>query len=78
MKTHTETHRVVDVPVAPSSTLRVAMVTDGDAGKALVLSHGFGGGAEPFRRPNWCGPPIRLPVEVLPALRRALDVLADE
>ena len=71
----TETHRVVDLPTSGSSTLRLALVEDGDAGDVLILSHGFGGGDEPFRRPEWCGSPIRLPAAVLPELRRALEAL---
>lgn len=59
MKPRTELHRVVDISVPGGSTLRVSLVRDGPEGPALVLAHGFGGGAEPFRRPDWCGLPIQ-------------------
>lgn len=78
MKPRTELHRVVDVQVPGGSTFRVATVEDGPEGKMLLLAHGFGGGDEPFRRPDWCGPPIRLPASVLPQLRLALEVLAED
>lgn len=74
----TESSRVVDIAVPGSSTLRLALVTDGSAGPTLVVSQGFGGGAEPFRRPDYCGPPIRLPPSVLPDLVEALGALGDE
>ena len=70
-------HRVVDVSFG-SSTLRVALVDDGPAGRGLVISHGFGGGDEPFRRPDYCGTPITVPASALPDLRDALEALADE
>lgn len=76
--TRTETHTVVDIPITGGSTLRVAHVEDGPGGPTLVLSHGFGGGEEPFRRPDWCGTPIRLPASALPALRDALEALEME
>lgn len=78
MKPRTELHRVVDVQIPGGSTLRVAMVEDAPDGTTLLLAHGFGGGAEPFRRPDWCGPPIRLPASVLPQLRLALEVLGED
>lgn len=78
MKARDVSHRVVDIPVPGSSTLRVALAEDGEAGEVLILSHGFGGGDRPFTRPDYCGLPIRLPAEVLPELRRALELLEDE
>lgn len=75
MKARQELHRIVDVEVRGNSTLRVALVEETPEGPTLVLSHGFGGGDEPFRRPDWCGTPIRLPASVLPALRQALEAL---
>ena len=75
MTTRTETHRVVDIPTGGGATLRVAHVDGGNEGPHLLIVHGFGGGDEPFRRPGWCAAPIRLPVEVLPELRRALEEL---
>jgi uncharacterized protein (DUF1778 family) len=68
---NTQPHRVVDIPTSPGATLRVAMVHDGDAGEVLILAHGFGSGDD-FRRPEWCGSPLRLPAASLPDLRRAL------
>lgn len=78
MKTRTETHRVADVEIPGGSTLRVALAEDGNAGDVLVISHGFGGGDRPFTRPDYAGPPVRVPASVLPELRLALDALAEE
>lgn len=74
----TESRRVVDVEIAGGSTLRVALAEDGKAGPVLIVAHGFGGGEEPFRRPDYCGAPIRLPASILPQLRQALEVLAED
>lgn len=67
--TRTETHTVVDIEIPGGSTLRISRVEDGPEGPTLILAHGFGGGNEPFRRPDWCGTPIRLPAAVLPQLQ---------
>lgn len=72
-----EHHRVVDIGVPGGSTLRVALAHDPKAGDTLLLAHGFGGGAESFRRPDWCGPPIQVSADVLDDLRAALEVLAE-
>lgn len=77
MKAREELHRIVDVEVHGNSTLRVAFVEDTPEGPTIVLSHGFGGGDEPFRRPGWCGAPIRLPASTLPQLRAALEALSE-
>lgn len=69
------THRVVDIEVPGASTLRLALARDGQAGEVLVISHGFGGGGEAFRRPDWCGLPITVPASILPELRQALAAL---
>lgn len=74
----TETSRVVDIPIAGGSTFRVAVARDGEAGDVLILAHGFGGGDQPFRRPDYTGPPIRVPADVLPELRAALEALESE
>lgn len=71
----TERHTVVDIPIAGGSTLRVAVAQDGEAGDVLILAHGFGGGDQPFRRPDYTGPPIRVRAEVLPEMRAALEAL---
>lgn len=78
MKPRTEVHRVVDVAIPGGSTLRASLVQDAPEGPLVVLAHGFGGGAEPFRRPDWCGLPVRLPASVLPDLRLALEALDEE
>lgn len=78
MKARTETHRVVDVEIPGGSCLRVALAEDGDAGDVLVISHGFGGGDQPFRRPDYCDPPIRVPASALPEIRLALEALSEE
>lgn len=77
MKAREERHQVVDIEVRGNTTLRVALVEEAPEGPTVVLAHGFGGGGEPFRRPDWCGAPIRLPASVLPQLRQALEVLGD-
>lgn len=71
----TEVHRVADVPTSGASTLRLAFVPDVDDGDVLVISHGFGGAGEPFRRPGWCGSPIRIPASAIPGLVAALEEL---
>lgn len=80
MKTRTRTlhHRVADVEIPGGSCLRVALAEDGNAGDVLVISHGFGGGDRPFTRPDYAGPPIRLPASVLPELRLALEALQED
>lgn len=73
----TETSRVVDLPIPGGSTLKVAVAKDGKAGDVLILAHGFGGHGETFRRPDYTGPPIRVPAEVLPQLVEALKALEE-
>lgn len=70
MNVRTDVHRSVHVDTGGGTTLKVTRTED-----ALILSHGFGGGEEPFRRPDWCGTPIRLPASVLPELLQALKAL---
>lgn len=74
MTTHAETPRMLDLPTEGNATLRIALVDDGEAGRVLILSHGFGTG-DAFHRPGFCGSPLRLPVDVIPELRRALAAL---
>lgn len=79
MKAETRTVQTVDIPLgAGRRTLRLALTRgeDGELG-ALVLSAGFGGAetGDPFLRPSWGEGPIRLPAEVMPELRAALDAL---
>jgi hypothetical protein len=74
-KARTVDHRVVNVATYGNATLRIALVDDGPAGRVLIISHGFGGGDEPFRRPDYCGPPIQVPASVLPELLVALEEL---
>lgn len=69
-----EAPRVLDLPTEGPATLRVAVVDDGEAGVALILCHGFGTG-DAFHRPGFCGTPLRLPVAIIPELRRALEAL---
>lgn len=70
MNVRTETTRSVHVETSRSTMLKITRTED-----AIVLAHGL---SDPFRRPEWCGTPIRLPVSVLPELRRALEALEDE
>ena len=66
------TLRTVDVDAGGGSTIRVSLTPD-----ALVLAHGFGGGASdtPFNRSPWGSPPLTLPARILGPLRDALDAL---
>lgn len=73
MTNPTETRRVVDLPTGQNATLRLALVDD-EGGRVLIVSHGFGTG-DGFHRPGFCGSPLRLSVDVLPELRRALEAL---
>lgn len=71
-----QTPKLVDLPTGGTSTLRLAVVEDGDGGRVLIASHGYGIG-EAFHRPAFCGPPLRLPASVLPQLVAALEELAE-
>lgn len=70
-------HSFIDLPTGRNQTLRIAIVDDGEGGPVLILAHGFGTG-DGFHRPGYCGLPLRLPVDVLPELRKALEVLGDQ
>lgn len=72
MNVRTETHRSVHVDTGGGTTLKITRTED-----AIVLAHGLGGDAE-FRRPDWCGTPIRLPASILSELRDALAALEGE
>jgi len=78
----TRTARTLDLPLGPGrETLRLALLGPGnDEGAALVLCTGFGGGGgpDPFTRPPWAGLPMRLPAEIIPQLRTALEALEQE
>ena len=74
MYARTETHVVRDIATGGNATLRMVKVEGGPEGSHLLLVHGFGEGAE-FRRPQWAGSPLRLPLSVIPAMRAALDAL---
>lgn len=67
---------MIDLPAGGNSTLRLALVDDGAAGRVVILSHGFGEGSG-FHRPAFCGTPVRLPASILPELRAALAALED-
>lgn len=73
MNVRSETHRSVTMDTGGGTTLKVTRTED-----AVVLAHGLGGDGEAFRRPDWCGTPIRLPASVLPQLRDALEALEME
>lgn len=70
-----ESRRVVRIEILGNSTLDVARVDDGPEGPTLILSYGFTGGAERFKRPDHYGTPIRLPAWMLPHLVAALQAL---
>lgn len=70
MNVRTETHRSVRIDTGGGTTLKVTRTGD-----AIVLAHGLGGDGEPFRRPDWCGTPMRLPASVVADLIAALEAL---
>ncbi len=77
MKVRDEQHRILDLPLAGSTTLRFIRAPNENGPDTIMVCHGFGTG-DGFNRPEWCGTPLRFPASDIAAVCAALDRLGCE